>query len=200
MRSDQDAPTRRLERLSRMHGYEVAPNEPDPRGWKVVNREQHRVGEVTDLIVDRERMVATYLDVELDTKRFDFAGDDPHVLVPVDQADREGRKVIVADIDTTWVSDLRRAREAHSLEFWHRWWHPGEPSMTRFGPQISRRAHPDALNRVLDEVRPGETVRIPLVEEEIIVERRRVPQEDALRNDEYVVNRAADEEPPQRQR
>ena len=63
MRSDQDAPTRRLERLSRMHEYEVAPNESDPRGWNVVNRERRRVGEVKDLIVDRERMVATYLDV-----------------------------------------------------------------------------------------------------------------------------------------
>jgi sporulation protein YlmC with PRC-barrel domain len=182
-----------------MHGYDVAPNEPDPRGWKVVNRERRRVGEVTDLIVDRERMAATYLDVELDTKRFDFSGDDPHVLVPLDRADREGRSVIIEDIDTGWVSHLRSAREANRLEFWHRWWHSGEPSTTR-GPQISRRAHPDTLNRVLDDVRPGETVRIPLVEEEIIVERRRVPKEEALRNDEYVVNRAADEEPPQRQR
>jgi hypothetical protein len=183
-----------------MHGYDVAPSEPDPRGWKVVNRERRRVGEVRDLIVDRERMVATYLDVELDNKRFDFAGDDPHVLVPVDRADREGRTVIVEDIDSGWVSDLRRARETHFHEFWHRWWQSGEPSVTRSGPQISRRAHPDTLNRVLDDVRPGETVRIPLVEEEIIVERRRVPKDDARRNDEYVVNRAADEEPPQRQR
>jgi sporulation protein YlmC with PRC-barrel domain len=198
MRSDQDAPTRRLERLSRMREYEVARNEPDPRGWKVVNRERRRVGEVKDLIVDRERMAATYLDVELDTKRFDFAGDDPHVLVPVDRADREGQTVIVEDIDSAWVNDLRRARETHSHEFWHRWWHAGEASMTRSGPEISRRAHPDTLNRVLDEVQPGETVRIPLVEEEIIVERRRVPKEEALRNDEYIVNRAADEEPPQR--
>lgn len=194
MRSDQDAPTRRLERLSRMRGYDVAPKEPDPRGWKVVDRERHRVGEVTDLIVDRDRMVATYLDVELDTNRFDLAGHDPHVFVPVDRADRDGRKVIVEEIDSGWVDDVRRAREAHFLEFWRRWWHADEPSMT------SRRAHPDTLNRVLDDVRPGETVRIPLVEEEIIVERRRVPKEEALRNDEYVVNRAADEEPPRRER
>jgi hypothetical protein len=199
MRSHQDTPARRLERLSRMRGYDVAPNEPDPRGWKVVNGERRRVGEVTDLIVDRDRMVATYLDVELDTKRFEFAGDDPHVLVPVDRADREGHKVIVEGIDTGWVDDLRRAREAHFLDFWRRWWHADDPS-TRAAPQISRRADPDALNRVLDEVRPGETVRIPLVEEEIIVERRRVPKEEALRNDEYVVNRAADEEPPRRER
>jgi PRC-barrel domain len=193
MRSDQDAPTRRLERLSRMHGYGVAPNEPDPRGWKVVGGDRRRVGEVRDLIVDRERMVATYLDVELDAKPFDLGGDDPHVLVPVHRATTEGRKVVVKEIDAGWVTELRRAREAHHLGFWDRWWHADEPSM-------ARRAHPDTLNRVLDDVRPGETVRIPLVEEEIIVERRRVPKEEALRNEEYVVNRAADEEPPQRQR
>jgi hypothetical protein len=200
MRSDQDAPTRRLERLSRMRGYDVAPKEPDPRGWKVFDRERHRVGEVTDLIVDRDRMVATYLDVELDTKRFDLAGDDPHVFVPVDRADRDGHKVVVEDIDTGWVDDLRRDREAYFLEFWRRWWRSDEPSTPRSSRQIPRRAEPDTLNRVLDEVRPGETVRIPLVEEEIIVERRRVPKEEALRNDEYVINRAADEEPPQRER
>ena len=194
MRSDQDAPTRRLERLSRMRGYDVAPKEPDPRGWKVIDRERRRIGEVTDLIVDRDRMVAMYLDVELDTNRFDLAGHDPHVFVPVDRADRDGHKVIVEDIDAGWVDDVRRARDAHFLEFWRRWWHSDEPSMT------SRRAQPDTLNRVLDDVRPGETVRIPLVEEEIIVERRRVPKEEALRNDEYVINRAADEEPPRRER
>ena len=200
MRSDQDAPTRQLERLSRMRGYDVAPNEPDPRGWKVVNGDRRRVGEVRDLIVDRERMVVTYLDVELDAKPFDLGGDDPHVLVPVHRATTEGRKVVVEEIAAGWVTELRRAREAHRLEFWDRWWYADEPSMTRRGPQISRRAHPDTLNRVLDDVQPGETVRIPLVEEEIIVERRRVPKEEALQNDEYVINRAADEEPPQRQR
>jgi hypothetical protein len=194
MRSDQDARTRPLERLSRMRGYDVAPKEPDPRGWTVLDRERRRVGEVRDVIVDRDRMVATYLDVELDTKRFDLTGDDPHVFVPVDRAHRDGHKVIVEEIDTGWVDDLRRAREGHFLEFWHRWWRSDEPSMTM------RRAQPDTLNRVLDDVRPGETVRIPLIEEEIIVERRRIPKEEALRNDEYVINRAAGEEPPRRER
>ena len=198
MRSEHDAPNRRLERLSRMRGYDVAPNEPDPRGWKVVNRDRRQVGEVADLIVDAERMVATYLDVELDTKRFDLSGDDPHVLVPVERAHAEGRKVVVDDIGSGWLSELRGARAAHDAEFWERWWWPqGDRSAARRGPHISRRADPEVLSRVLDDVRPGETVRIPLVEEEIIVERRLIPKDETLQDD-YAMNRAADE-PPQRE-
>jgi hypothetical protein len=46
-------------------------------------------------------------------------------------------------------------------------------------------------------VRPGEAVRIPVVEEEIIVERRPIMRDEA-RRDELVVNRALDDEPPRR--
>jgi sporulation protein YlmC with PRC-barrel domain len=198
MRSEHDAPNRRLERLSRMEGFDVAPHQPDPRGWKVVNRDRRRVGEVADLIVDSERMVATYLDVELDTRRFNLSGDDAHVLVPVERAHAEGHRLVVDDIASGWVSELREARAAHDSEFWDRWWHHRDRSMPRRGPHISRRADPDTLGRVLDDVRPGETVRIPLVEEEIIVERRLIPKDEMLREDD-AVNRAADE-PPQRER
>jgi sporulation protein YlmC with PRC-barrel domain len=194
MRSENDARSRRLERLSRMQGYDVAPNEPDPRGWKVVNSERRPVGEVADLIVDAERMVATYLDVELDTRRFNLSGDDPHVLVPVGKAHAEGHKVVVDDIGSGWVSELREARAAHNSEFWDRWWHQRDRSTARLGPHVSRSTNPDVLGRVLDEVRPGETVRIPLVEEEIIVERRPIPKDETLRDD-YAMNRAADEPP-----
>ena len=197
MSSDHSAPIRRLERLSRMRGYDVAPNEPDPRGWTVINHDRRRVGEVKDMIVDAERMVAIYLDVELDTKLFDLWNDDPHVLVPVERAHAEGRRVVVGEIGPAWVSALRTARETRDREFWDRWWHPVEPDVARRGPHISRRAHHDALDRALDDVRPGETVRIPVVEEEIVVERRPVSREEALRED-YVTNRAADEPPLQR--
>ena len=89
------------------------------------------------------------------------------------------------------VRELKAAREAHNHEFWDRWWHSDETNPSRRGPQISRRGNSDALDRVIDDVRPGETVRIPVVEEEIIVERRPVPDEP--RRDDYVVNRSADE-------
>ena len=66
------------------------------------------------------------------------------------------------------------------LGFWDRWWHPGDSAVEARddrGVRVSRiqGAVPrDELQRAIDEVRPGEEVRIPVVNEEIVVERRPV--------------------------
>ncbi len=120
MKSDRDAPARRLERLSHLRDYDVGRKEPDPRGWTVVNRVGQAVGEVKDLVVDTERMAATYLDVELDPKKFDLRDDDPHVLVPVERAHTDGKRVVVDDISGHWVGELRAAREQRDRDFWDR--------------------------------------------------------------------------------
>jgi sporulation protein YlmC with PRC-barrel domain len=203
MRSERTIHGTRLERLSRLDGFTVDRHEPDPRGWTVVNREGQRVGEVKDLIVDTERMTAPYRDVELDTKVFEFRGDDPHVLVPVERARADEKRLVVDDISSGWVADVRAARERHWQEFWDRWWHPADSvaddrqdRTLRVSP-IRGADDPDELRRAIDQVRPGEEVRIPVVKEEIIVERRRVAEEPVV-PDEVVVNRAADEPPRRR--
>ena len=194
MRSENAVPARRLERLSRLPKYEVERHDPDPRGWSVVNREGRHVGSVKDLLVDTERMTATYVDVELDTKLFDFRGDDPHVLVPVERARQDGNRLVVEDISTEWVTDVRAARARHQYDFWDRYWHRAEVPDDQQGraTRIQTRTEPEDLHRVIDEVRPGQEVRIPVVKEEIVVERRPVERE------EIVVNRATDEPPPRR--
>src|SRR5688500_16081273 len=192
MRFDHDAPVARYERLSRMRGHDVAPNESDPRGWTVVNRDRRQVGEVRDLIVDTDRMVATYLDVELDARLFDLTGDDPHVLVPVDRAHAEGRRLVINEISSSWVNELRAARDLRDREFWDHWWHPSDANASRRGPSSLQPGDAEALERAIDQARAGETVRIPIVEEEIVVERRQVLKGDSPR-DEYVTTRPADE-------
>lgn len=193
MKSDHDAPARRLERLSRLRDYNVGRKEPDPRGWTVVNREGHAVGEVKDLVVDTQRMAATYLDVELDTKKFDLRDDDPHVLVPVARAHTDGKRVVVDDISGNWVSELRAARDEHHHEFWNRWWNQGESRYEpALAPRMTRGVQRDEVNRAIDDVRPGEAVRIPVVEEEVVVERRPVTR------DELSVTRTYDAPPRRR--
>lgn len=189
MRSEQAATARRLEPLSRLPDHEVERHQPDPRGWSVVNREGRHVGSVKDLLVDTDRMTATYVDVELDTKLFDLRDDDPHVLVPVERARREGNRLVVDDVSSEWVGRLRAERERHRYEFWDRFWHrtgvrdEQEVRTTKTHTRVDR----EDLDRVIDEVRPGQEVRIPVVKEEIVVERRPVDRE------EIVVNRATDE-------
>lgn len=174
MTSDHDTSIRRLERLSRLRDCAVASGEPDPRGWTVVDRQGHKVGEVKDLVVDTERMTASYLDVELDAKLFDFRDDDPHVLVPVERAQADRKHLVVDAITPSWVSELRSARDVHYTEFWNRWWDRGETHGFGQGTRIARQVAASDLNRTIEDVRPGETVRIPVVNEEIVVERRPV--------------------------
>jgi hypothetical protein len=170
----------------------VHKGEPDPRGWSVLNAAGRKIGEVKDLMVDTTRMVATYLDVELDDDSFDLR-DDPHVLVPVDHARREPghKRLVVADLDDETVGQLCAARQRHHLQFWDTWWRGSRSTAPAPAP-----AQPDAgmsptsatrINHAVETVRPGETVHIPVVNEEIIVERR------PLHQSERVVARATGE-------
>lgn len=185
MRSE-DVALEPFTRLSRMRDYVVDRHEPDPRGWTVVNSVGRKVGEVKDLIVDTQRMSARYLDVELDTKLFDWKGDDPHVLVPVERAQLENKRLVVRDISETWVARLRAERTAHEHEFWDRFWDRIDARRGAGGGSVTRVVHPEDLNRVINDVRPGETVRIPVVNEEIVVQRRPA-------TDDHTTSDAADE-------
>ena len=126
MKSEHEVSSRRLERLSRLRDHDVSRDEPDPRGWRVVNRDGRAIGEVTDLIIDTDRMKAAYLDIELDAKLFGLRRDDPHVLVPLERAHRAGKRLLIEDISRAWVDELRAARDEHQREFWDRWWHRGD--------------------------------------------------------------------------
>ena len=160
-------------RLSRMPDYRVQRHEPDPRGWTVMNGRGLKVGEVKDLIVDTNRMTARYLDIELDRKLFDPRGDDPHILVPVERAHLDGKHLVVPEITETWTQELRARRSEHAHEFWDHWWNRGERHRAgNVTTRTARTVNPEDLQRAIDDVQPGETLRIPVVNEEIVVERR----------------------------
>jgi hypothetical protein len=176
MKHAQTRRLRRFEPLSRLGDYQVGPHQVDPRGWNVLSPDGRTVGEVKDLVVDTERMRAHFLDVELDTAAFDLH-DDPHVLVPVARARRDGahRRLIVDGLTAERVAALVEAREHHIDTFWERWWSGADPVRTAaIDSAIGLKVSEEDLRRALDDVRPGEQVRIPVVEEEFVVERRPV--------------------------
>jgi hypothetical protein len=175
MKQEHMSPARRFERLSRLRGFGVDKHQVDPRGWHIVNVERQSIGEVKDLIVDTERMAGAYLDVELDRKTFELR--DPHVLIPVARAQRDGdhRRLVVDGLTRDRVALMSVARAEHEREFWDRWWGMSrEAAGTDWAPSIAPGAESEQLRRALEDVRPGETVRIPVVKEEIVVERRPV--------------------------
>jgi hypothetical protein len=165
---------KRYERLSRLREYKVDKHQVDPRGWNIVNAEHKTIGEVRDLIVDVETMTGAYLDVELEAKLFDLHGD-PRVLVPVARAERLGnhKHLFVPGLDATRVREMIVERDRAYVEVWDRIW--------------QRQLTADELKQVIDHMRPGEQVRIPVLNEEIVVEWR------PLQPDERVAAPAANE-------
>ena len=119
-----DIPTvRRFERLAHLGRHTVAKGMLDPRGWKVIDGHGQPVGAVKDLIVDTDRMVATFIDVELDATFFSLRAD-PRVLVPMHHADRDGeaRRLVVPELTRSRVAALVQARDDSQLRFWNSWW------------------------------------------------------------------------------
>jgi hypothetical protein len=124
-----ETPTiRRFERLANLGDHKVAKGMVDPRGWKVADGNGHVVGTVKDLIVDTDRMVAEFIDVELDATFFALRGD-PHVLVPIVRAEREGdgKRLIVRELTRSRVGALMLAREERQMAFWRDWWRSLDP-------------------------------------------------------------------------
>ena len=124
MATHYETPTiRRFERLGHLGDHRVAKGMVDPRGWKVADGNGHVVGEVKDLIVDTDRMVADFIDVELDTKLFSLRGD-PHILIPMTHAHRDGdgRRLNVSGLTRSRVGALLLARDEKQIAFWRDWW------------------------------------------------------------------------------
>jgi hypothetical protein len=184
MKHEHISPPRRFERLSWLRDWAVDKHQVDPRGWHIVNVERRAIGEVKDLIVDTERMVGAFLDVQLDRKLFHLRDDAPRIFIPISRAHRDGdhKRLLVDGMTTARVAELYAARMAYECEFWNQWWdvHSAGNSGGAWAPRIAGGpTTTEDLQRALEQVGPGETVRIPIVNEEIVVERRPL-SEDAV--------------------
>lgn len=59
---------RNLYRLHELSDYKVASHYPDVRGWKVIDADNRKIGEVDELLVNKAMERVVYLDVEVDSK------------------------------------------------------------------------------------------------------------------------------------
>lgn len=95
----------RLERLDGASDFQVARDDPDPRGWEVVGRDGRTLGEVDHLIGDTGSMRVLYLGV-----RVDRAIDENRriVLIPVGlvDLDSEHHQVIARGFDAGCMQQL----------------------------------------------------------------------------------------------
>jgi uncharacterized protein (TIGR02271 family) len=189
---------RGLQRLSKSSDYAVAPNEVDVRGWTVVGRDGERIGEVDDLLIDPARMKVAQLDV-------DIKGGD-HISVPAEEVeiDRTRREVRIqgyapgeyqaataADSAST-RTDERLTRTEEELRVGTRAVEAGEVVVGKHVETEHQRV-PVNLKReeIVIERRPvnrdaGATdiredqIRVPLMEEEAVVDKRAVVKEELV--------------------
>ena len=148
MSRHQQAPLRRFERMSRLKDYTVEKGLTDPRGWKVVDGAGQTVGQVRDLVIDTDRMAATHLEVELDSRS--FSHDDPVILVPMVRAERDGdhNRLVVRDLTRSRITALFDARAAHEATFWDEWWR--EPATAPAAARDPYETHPRPVASLSD--------------------------------------------------
>lgn len=149
--------THRFQRMSRMKDFRVDKALVDPRGWPIVDADGRRVGRVSDLVVDTDRMISSFLEVELDVKALDL-DDAGRVLVPMALANPDGdrRQLVVRELTRSRIVAMRLAWSEHEVRFWDQMW-----------------AAPDATSRPMAAEMPGVSpvreVRVPVIDESPVV-------------------------------
>jgi uncharacterized protein (TIGR02271 family) len=165
-------------------GYEVAPGEPDVRGWDVIIASDEAIGEVKDLIIDPSVGKVRYLDVELDRKTLGLERD-RHVLIPISSAgiDTKDEQVVLNGLDRATLLKLPeydRKTYASGYDQTYRS-HLSEDARTK---RLTRSAEELRIGKRTEqkgEVRVGKHVEtehvkksVPVQREEVHVERRPV--------------------------
>jgi hypothetical protein len=91
-----------LYRLDELSNYKVASDFSDVRGWKIVDAENHTIGKIDNLWVNKDMKRVVYLDVKLDKgllddnhnevrdviandngKEFIYKEGDNHIIIPI---------------------------------------------------------------------------------------------------------------------
>jgi uncharacterized protein (TIGR02271 family) len=187
--------------------WEVAEGDPDVRGWDVLTADLRKIGEVDDLLADPTAMKVRYLTIEIDK---DLVPDEAehNLLVPISRArvDEVDHKVVLDVMGANlknfatapsqpWRDDqVKMTRSAEELHIGKRQVKAGEVEVTK-RVEMERVTEPVTLRHeeVDIERRPvtgstaardvqitADEVRVPLTEEEAVVEKRPVVKEEVV--------------------
>lgn len=108
---------RNLYRLDELSDYKVASNYSDVRGWKIVDSDNHTIGKIDNLWVNKDMQRVVYLDVKLDKgllednrnevhdaiandngKEFIYKEGDSHIIIPIGSVNiNKDTKIVMAN-------------------------------------------------------------------------------------------------------
>jgi hypothetical protein len=105
-----------LYRLDELSNYKVASDYSDVRGWKIVDAENHTIGKIDNLWVNKDMQRVVYLDVKLDKgllddrnevhdviandngKEFIYKEGDSHIIIPIGSVNiNKDTKIVMAN-------------------------------------------------------------------------------------------------------
>jgi len=201
--------------LSEMKNYKVSEEDPDVRGWDVVARNGERIGTVRDLLIDPSRMKAEYFTVrdgadrsylvpaaaaDLDTPGRRLLVSDRSLVEEDRDFERTpaARDAAHAGHTAHDTENTRMLRSEEELRIGRREVEAGEVVVAKHVE--TERVHeevPLERERVRIERRPvdemrgtadigADEIRIPVVEEELVVEKRPVVKEELIISKERV--------------
>jgi sporulation protein YlmC with PRC-barrel domain len=85
-----------LYRLDELSDYKIASNYSDVRGWKIVDADNHTIGTIDNLWVNKDMQRVVYLDVKVDKKLIDDSRNEVHDAI----ANDNGREFVYKDGDS----------------------------------------------------------------------------------------------------
>lgn len=97
--------------------YQIAENQPDIDGWKILDTSGKKVGKVKDLLFDESALKVRYIVTNL--KDGDWFDDDRKILIPIGQAklDRDNERVVVPNISRDVVTTLPHYKKVDDLTY-----------------------------------------------------------------------------------
>jgi uncharacterized protein (TIGR02271 family) len=189
-------------------GWQVAEGEPDVRGWDVITSDQRKIGEVDDLLADPAAMKVRFLTIDLDHD-VARGSTDRTVRVPIDRARlQESEHKVLLDVTSADLSSMstgaaspawrddqtRLTRSAEELRI-------GKREVAAGEVQVKKRVETEHVREpvrlrheeVEVERRPvtgnapardahitAEEIRVPVTEEEAVVDKRPVVKEEVV--------------------
>jgi uncharacterized protein (TIGR02271 family) len=187
--------------------WTVAEGEPDVRGWDVFTTDQRRIGEVEDLLADPAAMKVQYITVDLDNE-VRTRDDDQAVRIPISRARiHETERKVVVDFaaehlqgvgdapSQAWKDDqIRMTRSAEELRIGKRQVQAGEVEVKKrvetekVRENVRLRSEEvDVQRREVTGTAPtrdvqitAEEIRVPIYEEEAVIEKRPVVKEEVV--------------------
>ena len=193
-----------LKLISDVSNYKIEKGDPDPRGYRVIHIDGRPIGVVDDLLIDTAAMKVRYLVVDPEETSAGTQGSGS-ILVPVEDVDvrSDSRQVVARRFtgqEQRWTAQRGTERDSARLTRAEEELQIGKQEVTRGEARIGKHVETEHVSEpvtrrreeVVVERRPVEAgaradasisedeVRVPLTEEEIIVEKRPVVKEELV--------------------